>query len=253
MKNIRDNTFLIPIRTDSIVRIENILLVTQFLIAHFDTNIRVLECALHNNGLLEKLLDKAIQYDFLEDNDPILFRTKYINQMVREAETPFVAIWDTDVIISVDQIINAVELLRNGKADFVYPYEKQFLDTTPIIRKMFLHEGNIEILEQNTKKMKKMYLPNPLGGAFLANAKSYKESGLENEDFYGWGGEDGERYYRWENLGYKVKQISGPLFHLSHPRGINSVFHNVDQNFFKNKEVRSIARNINISSSNLTV
>jgi hypothetical protein len=32
-----------------------------------------------------------------------------------------------------------------------------------------------------------LYPPNPVGGAFLPNRESYIRSGLENENFYGWG------------------------------------------------------------------
>lgn len=241
-----DLTFLIPFRQDSLERLENIVLVTEFLVNNFKTNIRVLECAPYNNGMLEKLLDKAIQYDFLEDNDPILFRTKYINQMVREAITPYVSIWDIDAIAPVRQIVEALELLRSGEADFVYPYENQFLDTTPILRKLYIQERKVEFLEQNIKKLKEMYAPIPVGGGFLASLKAYKEVGIENEHFYGWGLEDGERYYRWENMGYKVKRIPGPMFHLTHPRGINSGFHNADQVYIKNKEITKVIRSKNI-------
>lgn len=241
--NLLDLTFLVLCKQDTLERLENVILVTQWLAENFRTNTKVLECTPHNNRLLEKTLNKTIQYDLQEDHDPILHRTKYLNQMVRSVETPYVAIWDTDVIVPIHQIVKAVELLQSGDADFVYPYEKQFLDTSPILRKLFLKTGNIDVLEQNTKKMKEMYLPNPVGGAFLANVKAYKESGMENEDFYGWGMEDGERYHRWENLGYKIKRVPGPLFHLSHGRGINSVFHNADQQFYKRKEVLATRRN----------
>ncbi len=241
-------TFLLLVRLDTIERLENILSVTNYLSSNITSPISVLECSHFNNGILEKLLDKKIQYSFLEDHDPILHRTKYINLMTNAVETPFVAVWDTDVIISLDQISKSVELLVNGEADFVYPYEKQFLDTSPILRKLFLQEGRIEILEQNTKKMKEMYPPNPVGGAFMVNVDAYKEAGLENENFYGWGMEDGERYYRWENLGYKIKRIPGPLFHLSHGRGINSQFHNTDQRFYKWKEVFSARRNKSVKT-----
>jgi len=88
-----------------------------------------------------------------------------------------------------------------------------------------------------------MYAPNPIGGAFFANLKCYKESGLENENFYGWGMQDGERFYRWRNMGYRIRRIPGPLFHLSHPRGQNSVFHDTDQGFLKRKEVIGVKRN----------
>ena len=248
-QNLRDVTFLFLIRLDTIDRLENILAATQFLLSNFETNIFVAEFSYYYNGLLEKLLDKSIRYSFNEDTDPILHRTRFLNQMAMDVDTPLVAVWDTDVIVAVVQVVKAIELLRNGEADFVYPYEKQFLETSPILRRLFFQEGEIEILDQNAKKMKEMYLPMPIGGAFIAKLKAYKESGLENEDFYGWGMEDGERFYRWENLGYKIKRVPGPLFHLSHGRGVNSIFHNIDQKFLKHKEILSIRRNNSIDNS----
>jgi len=243
-----DLTILIPVRLDTISRLENILGTTQFLATNLDTKIWVMESAKCKNGFLEKLLDNNIQYSFWEDHDPILYRTKFLNQMTKYVATPFLAVWDADVITPIIQIIKAMELLRTGEADFVYPYEFQFLDTSPILKNLFLQERKIEILEQNAKKMKEMYLPNPVGGAFLANFRAYNEAGLENENFYGWGMEDGERFYRWEKMGYKIKRVSGPLFHLSHDRGINSTYHNVDQKIFKRKEVINVRRKISVNS-----
>ena len=246
-------TIIIFVRLDTIERLENIIATTKYLLKNFVVQIIVLECASFCNGIMEELLSKNILYSFQEDHDPILYRTKYLNQMMKSVDTPFVAVWDTDVIVPIDQIFKAIELLNNGEADFVYPYERLFLDTSFILRKFFIETGDIEVLNQNVKMMKEMYTPNPLGGAFLANVKAYKESGLENEDFYGWGMEDGERYYRWENLGYKVMRIPGPLFHLSHGRGINSVFHNTDQLFYKRKAVMNILRNRSIDISRLNI
>ena len=97
--------------------------------------------------------------------------------------------------------------------------------------------------------MKEMYSPNPVGGAFLANLKTYKKSGLENENFYGWGLEDGERVARWGNLNYKIHRVTGPLFHLSHGRGVNSTFHNDDQHFIKSKEIKNVRRNTSLNST----
>jgi len=246
-KFLTDLTILIPVRLDTIDRLENILAVTQYLISNCEANIWVAEFSSNNNGLLEKLLDKCIQYSFHEDHDSILHRTKFLNQMAMDVDTSLVAVWDTDVIVPKHQIAKAVEALRTGETDFVYPYEKLFLDTSPILRKLYLKEEHIEVLEQNSKKMKEMYLPNPVGGAFLARTEAYRKAGLENEDFYGWGMEDGERYYRWINLGYKIKRIPGPLFHLTHGRGINSNFHTMDQQFSKRKEVFRISRSKSIN------
>jgi glycosyltransferase involved in cell wall biosynthesis len=236
-QRIADVTFVFLVRLDNIDRLENILASTKFISTNFETNILVSEYSSFNNGLLKKLLENNIKYSYQEDHDPILFRTKFINQMVRTVETPFVAVWDADVIISVRQISMAIQLLRNGSADFVYPYEKYAYDTSAILRRLYLEENKIEVLEQNVKKMKEMYPPNPLGGAFLVNRISYLESGLENENFYGWGLEDGERFYRWENMGYRIKRVPGPLFHLTHVRGLNSNFQNGDQQKVKRKEI----------------
>ena len=246
---LQDITFIFLVRLDSVDRLENLLAVTNFLKEKFETNIHVLECAPFNNGLLDRLLDKSIRYSFQEDNDPILHRTKYLNQMIRMVETQFVAVWDTDVLVAGNQILDAIKLLQNGESDVVYPYDNRFLETTAIIRKLFLKENKFEVLDANQKKMKELYAPNPVGGAFIIGTKKYTESGLENEDFYGWGMEDGERYYRWLNLGYRIKRMEGPLFHLSHGRGLNSVFHNSDQQFYKRKEVLKVKRDKSISST----
>jgi len=116
------------------------------------------------------------------------------------------------------------------------------MDTSPILRRLYLEDGKMEVLEGNIKKMKAMYAPYPVGGAFLASRQSYIDSGLENENFYGWGLEDGERYYRWMSQGYKVRRVKGALFHLSHGRGMNSGFINSEQRFIKQKEIISLRR-----------
>jgi len=242
MPELSDMTFLIIVRSDSIERLENTLLVIDYISSSFMTSTLVMESAAYDNGLLKKLMGSNFSYTFQEDNDPILFRTYYLNKMLKAVKTPFVAVWDADVIAPVIQVREALTMLRGNQADFVYPYER-FIDTTPILRKFFIQTKEIEILERNVNKMKDMYSPNPVGGAFLANTKSYIDSGCENESFYGWGMEDGERLYRWENMGYKIKRVPGPLFHLSHPRGQNSAFHDADQQIIKRKEVMRAKRN----------
>jgi hypothetical protein len=244
-QNLDNLTIVIPCRLDSIERLENIIVLTNILLENFDTEIIIVEGNCHYNAILKKLLDKRVDYRFYIDNDPIFYRTHYLNREAEIIRSPLIGIWDTDVIAHPEQVIKAVEILRNNEADFVYPYDKLFLDTSPILRRMYLKEGNMDILLKNMKKMKEMYLPNPLGGAFLANMKAYRESGFENENFYGWGLEDGERYYRWEKRGYRIKRVPGPLFHLSHGRGINSTFHDADQPFNKKRELLSVVRTAN--------
>ena len=247
--DLSDLTILMTVYVDSIERLENLLATSQFLVDHFQTNVWVEEYAPYCNGLLSSLLDKNIRYTFKADDDPIFYRTKYLNMMSRSIETKYVSVWDADVLFPVNQIVQSIESLRTGKVDFVYPYNRQFFDTSSILRKLFLQERNVELLERNVLKMNPMYLPCPIGGAFLAKHESYLNAGLENENFYGWGMEDNERYYRWKECGYSVEFVPGPLFHLSHGRGINSRYHNPDQVFIKNKEFSRVLRSITVDCS----
>lgn len=238
---LKDLTFLIPLRLDSVHRIENLQMTIEHLLTHFDTNIHVHETGAYNNGVLMKLLPTSIKYHFVEDYDPIFHRTYYINRMIERCKTPLVAVWDSDVITPPNQTTEAVEWLRTGEADFVRPYDQQFLDTSLIIRELYFKTRDISWLHKHSAKMTPLYPPYPVGGGFLANLEKYKESGLENEKFYGWGVEDGERVNRWNILGYKYKNTAGIMYHLSHPRGQNSQFHCPQEMDVKNAELYRIA------------
>ena len=46
--------------------------------------------------------------------------------------------------------------------------------------------------------------------------------GGENENYYGWGDDDYDRYIRFMNNGYAIYRSKNVLFHLTHPRSYNS-------------------------------
>ncbi|WP_158712869.1 hypothetical protein [Parabacteroides pacaensis] len=85
--DLKDITFLILVRIDTIERMENLLASTAFLLSHFDTNVEVWEISSYNNGILKKLLNRKVNYTFTEDDDSILFRTKYLNCMLSSVKT----------------------------------------------------------------------------------------------------------------------------------------------------------------------
>ena len=232
--NMRDIVFILVSKFDSIDRLENTLIVSNFLSESFDTNVLVWEIGEINNGIFQRLKSDNVQYDFHEDNDPILHRTKYINAMVESVNEPYVAVWDVDVLAPKEQIRSAVNLLRKG-ADFVYPYKDFFFDTSREIRKLFFQTGDIRILLNHTDFMTELYAPKPVGGAFFANRKIYIESGMEETKFYGWGIEDGERIMRWRAQERIIERVDGPLFHLSHGRGLNSTIPTKESQIFKKR------------------
>lgn len=58
---------------------------------------------------------------------------------------------------------------------------------------------------------------------------------MEREQFYGWGMEDGERLARWTIQQQKMDRVDGPLFHLSHARGVNSGINSIDSRIVKQR------------------
>ena len=47
---------------------------------------------------------------------------------------------------------------------------------------------------------------------------------MDNEEQYGWGNDDFDRFYRARNYGLKIYNADNVLFHLSHPRSLNSQY-----------------------------
>lgn len=239
-QNLMDITFIIPIRLDSIIRLENLLQTIQHIHKHFITNIIVLEAAEYNNGFIKKIVGGNIDYCFVEDRDPVFYRTKYLNQLTDMTKTPYIAIWDADIIIPKEQILYAIKRIRENIVDVIYPYDGHFYDISIPIRELFIKTNKINILSKNVLKMDLPYGNPMIGGAFMANKDIYMKAGKENEDFYGWGPEDGERYFRWRNLGIRVEHGIGNLYHLSHPRGINSEFRSERQKDYTLNKMKEI-------------
>lgn len=220
--DLKDTTFLILIRMDSVNRLENVIAVTNALCTDFDTNIVVLEAARYNNGILKSILHKGVTYQYIEDKDPILYKTKYFNMLAGQVSTPILAIWDADVVPDTPAIIEIVGQLRSGVADAGFPYDGRCLDVPDILRSLYLQNGDIKTLYRNVNKMDLLYGHSVVGGAVFVCREEYQKIGMENEIHYGWGNDDFDRYYRFLNYGLRIAQSNNFLFHLSHPRGINS-------------------------------
>ena len=236
--DLTDFTFLIPIRIDSIIRLENLLMTVDYIRRNFNTHIIILHASKYENTFIPKLINMHagnIRYLFVEDYDNVFYRTKYLNWMTEIATTPFEGIWDTDVIIDKVQITESVMKLREG-FDVVYPYDGAFYDSSDIIREEYFKHRDLRILKRNKSKMGLIYGTNMKGGAMFVNRESYKKSGMENEAFYGWGPEDWERYERWKIMGLKIYIVSGGLYHLTHNRGKDSQYRSQMQMFQSNKE-----------------
>ena len=228
-KDLLDTTFITPIRVDSINRLENLLMSLYSILDYFDTRFLLLESTSYPNYIIPELIKiDSVKYIYLRDEDPIFYKTRLLNILTRQVNTPYICVWDADVVVDSLQVEDAVLQLRSGLCDIAYPYDGNFLDTSDILRAYYWEHRDIHFLQRHQGKMRSLYTVDgeigALGGAFLAKTEKYIDAGMENENFYGWGLEDGERYYRWLELDYRIYRSAGCMFHLSHPRDINGRF-----------------------------
>lgn len=236
--DLTDVSFLIPVRVDSSERIENLLLVIEFLKSNFDTSVIVLE-ADKKEQVQHPMIDRKV---FVEDHDVVFHRTRYMNQMTKITDTKYIAHWDADVLAPVGQIMESIGQLRLEMADMTFPYNGSFLNTPKQLKEIYKQTKDIEIFIENKDKCSMPMGTDSVGGAFIANRQKYVEAGMENLKFYGWGQEDIERVKRWEILDYGIFRAKGGLYHLFHPRGQNSWYGSKAIEYNNRKELIRICR-----------
>jgi hypothetical protein len=86
---------------------------------------------------------------------------------------------------------------------------------------MLRHTNLIEGMEGIKNRMGGL-LMNSYGGAIVYSKKKFIEAGMENEKFISHAPEDRERFYRFNELGYRVNRVDGCLYHMDHFMGENS-------------------------------
>lgn len=218
--DLSDVSFLIPIRVDSSDRLTNLHIIVKYLHKNFKTNIIVMEVD-EEQKVDSKELPDSIQYIFQQNSSSRLFRTKINNEMIKMVSSPFVSLYDTDVIVPVKQIIKSVRILRRGLYKIVSPYSGMFVNVDYLLKEIFMKMLDDRFLLENQYKgaltTKRSY-----GGCIFLHKKCYVESGMENENLSSWGPDDIERVKRMQILGYPTGRVPGPLFHLTHERKIDS-------------------------------
>ena len=235
---LEDMSFLIPTRIDSQDRLDNVMAVANYLDKFFDTNILILEADI-TPKISDSQLPSSCKVIFIEDDNPLFNHTRYNNYLAMHADSTLIAVYDTDIVLPIMQILKAVNLLRSGQADFVSPYDGRFLMVDPLFKNLFTEVLEPDLLELNRGKFH-MIRTDSWGGASFIKKSSYIEAGMSNEYFESWGPEDGEIPVRFDILGYIVKRIDGSIFHLSHRRGINSAYANDSLKVKYRKEYRKI-------------
>lgn len=186
MIDLKNTTFIIPISLESEDRKFNANLTLRYLCENLNTNIIIFEY--DTEPKLYKILNNlsfkccSIYHKFIENvsGNNIFHRTKLLNEMLNIVETPVVVNYDIDIILDIDTYQKCSNLITNGM-DLVYPYF--FGDSQRQInysgRQKLLDSLSLQSLSSKDYTLAK----SEYGHCQFFNTKSYKQGGMENEQF----------------------------------------------------------------------
>jgi hypothetical protein len=193
--DLSDVTFIIPAKIAHGDRFQNASITLNFLNTNFNTNIIVYELGHPSHTTEEGYTEEPIVSDLTEkfENFKLMFepgrhedgafktfyRTRFLNRMLAQVETPIVVNYDLDVIPQKEALCQAVELIRESSAELVYPFgfgryqhcipqvyrdnviipylaEHGFEATDNFYRELDLHSNRTSLPVSNLRTMKKM-------------------------------------------------------------------------------------------------
>lgn len=232
MNDFLNVTFLIPYRkNNNIDRQNNLLDNLRYLNSILHTEVVIVEQLKSNETSCKSLISTEFNnlnirhFEYITDRDCI-HKTKLYNDGIHHIYTPLVASCDVDVLIPLEQMIEAKNLLENGY-DYCFPFSDKYVEISKNLvheRQNFLNTFDfktyynfLKIIQNNlSPKAVGMIRNCPPGGIIFLKKDVYYYIGLENEEFCGYGPEDVERKNRLEKLKMKTSVISGNLYHLEH-------------------------------------
>ncbi len=270
--DLKNTTFIIPLRIDTGDRLRNVILTTSYLLHHFDTNVIIKEVDSEHRfeeyalPIIKRLVDVSnLRHIFEEETrtDDSFHRTKVLNDMVMEASTEIVVNYDTDIILPLDSYTQAVEMLQR-EYDVVYPYRfgnhgerKVNLGFTIETQEDMDNFENDDFVsrfigtgyDSTCFDDRFFYYPSNQGLGWAEygmvqffNRQVYIDGYLENEGFIAYAPEDVERHHRWKVLGYNIGRVDNHAYHLEHQRTQNSWYHNPHMQ--KNNELWEYLKNL---------
>jgi hypothetical protein len=233
--DLKDATFIVPIRIESDDRLRNVITTLCFLMSNFDTNLFVHE--VDKESIFEKdalpQIKEYLENDILSlthifehSDSPSFHRQRVLNDMLMLTNTSVVVNYDCDILLPIESYVSAYNLLLSKESDVVYPYgdgnyQKQIFADDKLVSDFLNNSFDFEILEKKSKDFISKY-----GFVQFFNRQVYIDGGMENENFVAYAPEDVERFYRFTTLGYTVSRIDSVIYHLEHKRTENSWLNN---------------------------
>jgi hypothetical protein len=224
--------------------LQNLKLALKFLRENFDTNIIICE-----QDATSKLStkDENTKHVFVETTG-LFYKSKCINNVVKTIDTKYFSIYDADVVIPINQLLETKEKLESG-CNCVYPYDGTFFNVPRTFYNDLFSTLNLDMLKgHNFSKGLGMQEITPdrqsFGGCVFFNTNKFKEYGMMNENIVCYGPEDIEVAVRFRTL-EGLTRIEGPLYHIDHIRSPNSQENHqfVDKNHQEYQKVFKMDKN----------
>lgn len=221
-------SIVIPVRIDSPEREANLHAALRYLLQTPFVYIDILEADRERRFFFGE--HERIRYRFIPDTEPVFYRTRFLNILLKEARHDIAGVWDTDVLVPEPQLCAAITLIRKGCV-MCFPYDGDFRFLSP-------EESDAVRADLSTLRpgqgIRMIGRPS-VGGAFLVHRSRYLEAGGENEGFYGWAPEDAERVKRLEILELPIARTPGSLYHLHHSRKEDTGVDNLKKALYNQK------------------
>ena len=211
-----DLTVLIPVRVDTPDRLRNLVTCTRAILNTMTC--RILVGVGDPSTVIEHLDSRVEVIPIFDPPHQAFHRTRINNDLARRATSPIIAVVDTDVVLPSGQWRRALETLRRGDADLVYPFDGRMVEV-PHAAHSWLERGELDALPPNSCKIIEAL---SVGGCFVFDRETFLAYGMENERFVSWGFEDDERILRAHKLGVRVDRQHGVIYHIEHRRGPDS-------------------------------
>ena len=251
MRDLKDTTFIIPIRIETTDRMRNAITSLCYLLDNFNAQVIVKEgdeTSVFEEHVLPQVKEFTdttnLTHIFEKTSTPEFHRTRYLNEMTRMAETKVVVNYDCDIILPLDTYVAAEAAIVSGESDVVYPYgfgqyAKMVTVDDAIVTDFLVGGFSIKLLEEHSKSNDARY-----GFCQFFDREVYMNGGGENEKFIAYAPEDEERAYRFEKLGYNVTRLNSFVYHLEHARTPNSWYNNphMKRNFALWEHLQTLSR-----------
>lgn len=253
MHDFSNCTVLLPFMVDNSDRIFNLNEVLKYLNTVLKTEILLVQQCCSDSKKVEISHSSFPNLDIkhiLYINSGIFHKTKLYNMGLVKIKTPIVISLDSDVLLPINQLLEAKHNLENG-IDYCFPFSGKYVEITKLLPeqrssllKTYRFDSYMTALSDYEDAYAKIKIRRqdrhpglirncPPGGCIFINQQVYLNMGMENEDFTGYSPEDAERKHRLQVLGYTTKPVEGNLYHIEHDINHKRITNSTDAILFK--------------------